>query len=172
MLASERDEGPRDYSASSSMGGVVNQTSRTPYYDKYYSQSDQVFAIGTIQVDSPFSPYAGLIGETGILGTWLYLSIYVFALKRLWRWLEVCRTNQDIFPLVVTAFGFLVYVLVNSIYGPFLETTRLTTILWSMIALVYSYVRLDQRESALASLRPRAETTSMPTLAGGKRHSY
>jgi hypothetical protein len=161
MVGSERDDsGPRQYSASNSMGGVFKQTGRTPYYDRYYSQSEQVFAIGTIQVDSPFSPYAGLLGETGVLGCWLYLSIYVFTLKRLWNWLEIYQGDEKIFPLIVAAFGFLIYVLVNSIYGPFLETTRLTTILWSMIALVWVYVRMDRQRTQVPHFAGERNPTS------------
>jgi hypothetical protein len=39
----------------------------------------------------------------------------------------------------------MIYILVNSIYGPFLETTRYTTLVWSMIALACIYARAEER---------------------------
>jgi hypothetical protein len=123
-------------------------TTAIPYYFKFYGNGKNlIYAVGSIQVDSPFSPYAGLLGETGIIGTWLYLSIYLFVFSKLWSWLPLYRDDTEIFPLLVSCCGFVIYLLANSIYGPFIETTRYTTILWSMIGLVTIYVQ--QREQSV-----------------------
>lgn len=135
---------------SDSMGGLIATTLRDPYYSQFYGDLDRIYAVGSIQVDSPFSPLAGLLGETGLLGTWLYLGCYFAVFRRLTAWVPLYSNDPNIFPLLITTLGFMVYMVVNSIYGPFLETTRLTTILWSMVALVTIYVhgaeRLAQEE--------------------------
>src|SRR5262249_51476823 len=126
--------------ASNSAEGMLAITTRKPYYLKFYGSREGIFAIGSRQVDGPFSPYAGLLGETGLLGTWLYMGIYLLVLRQVWGYLSVYREDTRIFPLVTVACGFSVYLLANSVYGPFLETTRYTTILWSVVGLVCVYV--------------------------------
>ncbi|GEM_PF-2367956 len=121
--------------ASSAMQGVVTRTYRAPYYLNFYSGREAIWAIGSGQVDTPFSPYAGLLGETGVLGFLLYVGIYGMTLRRLASMLPVARQHVGAFPILTAAGGLMLYILVNSVYGPFLETTRYTTLLWSMVAL-------------------------------------
>lgn len=126
---------PDNAKASDSMAGTLRRTVAEPYYLKYYTSRNQILAIGSKQVDGPFSPYAGLLGETGLVGTWLYVSMYIMVLRRLLTQFRVCITHIHAFLLSICSIGLMVYILVNSLYGPFLETTRLTTMLWSMTAL-------------------------------------
>jgi len=133
-----------EFRASDSIGGAISRTTKPAYYLRFFSERDSIVAVGSAQVDGPFSPYSGLLGETGILGTSLYLSIYFHVLMRMWSWTPHLQEDADILPLHLSALGMLIYLLVNSVYGPFIETTRYTTILWSLIALVFSYVRTRQ----------------------------
>lgn len=134
--------------SSDSMGGWIPGTSQPAFYHNFYGQGDTIVAVGSGQVDGPYSPYAGLLGESGLVGTWLYLGMYLIVLKRLWTWLVAYRHDPIVLPMISASFGFMVYVLANSVYGPFLETTRYTTILWSMVALVTIYVRSPAVELA------------------------
>ncbi len=154
--------------ASNSLGGAMSITTMMPYYYKFYGSKQLIYAVGTIQVDSPFSPYAGLLGETGLIGTLLYLGIYGRVLRKLWSWLPVYRDDATVFPMLLSSCGFMIYLLVNSIYGPFLETTRYTTILWSMVGLVTVYVELrqqsEQTEAELAEELMEDEPGPYPAL--------
>ena len=62
------------------------------------------------------------------------------------RFIIIYKDDPNIFPLVVAATGFLVYLVVISIYSTWLETTRMTTILWSMIVVVFKYHELERSE--------------------------
>jgi len=142
---------------SNSMGSLIQATGRTSFYSKFYrGRDDQIRAIGSGQVDTPFSPYAGLLGETGVLGFLIYMSFYWTVLKRLGHILPLYRHDPNFFPLLLAAQGFLIYTLVNSVYGPWLETGRMTTILWSLIALCFIYHEMRQRDAnaATPSSRP------------------
>ncbi len=133
---------------SDSMGRWLTPTTQKAYYLQFYDNREMIIPIGSAQVDGVFSTYAGLLGETGILGTWLYLTVYFLVLRKLLGWLRLFRTDALIFPLLVSTAGFMTYLMVNSVYGPLLETTRLTTLLWSMAALVAIYVRSAERRAA------------------------
>jgi hypothetical protein len=137
--------------ASSSMAGVLSKTMHEPYYMRFYSADEQIFAIGSGQVDTPFSPYAGLLGETGLIGFMLYVSIYATVLRRAWALLNRHETVSEIFPMITATCGFLIYVICNSIYGPFMETTRYSTILWSMLALVFLHKQHSETQSSVDS---------------------
>ena len=158
--------------ASDSLGGAITLTTRTPYYDRYYNQTDGIYAIGSIQIDSPFSPYAGLVGETGLLGTWLYLSIYVLAIRRLVKWMTLYRRDPKIFPLLIISVGFTIYLMVNSIYGPLIETTRLTTLLWSMIGLATVYVCQEEKRSFQSEVVDSGQTSHVDAIDVAPGYAY
>jgi hypothetical protein len=164
------DEDPGERQASDSAGGLIVASTHTPYYDQFYTKGETIFAIGTIQVDQPYSPYAGLLGETGILGFFLYLSLYVLMFKQLSSWILAFRDDPIAFPLVLPTFGLFVYVLANSVYGPFLETTRVTTTLWTMIGFVCAYARMARQWNE--STDPSDATENLPdTDADSVRHA-
>lgn len=128
--------GDSERSASDSMGGVATIITSTPYYQQFYGDKNLIHAIGSHQVDQPFSPYAGLFGETGLIGLALYLGCYLVAFRRLNAYVNFYRDDPQILTLGSISLGLMIYFIVNSLYGPFLETTRMTTILWSLIGLV------------------------------------
>jgi len=168
--------GGGDARASNSMGDWISQSASKPYYDQFYGRvrkgqklADGIFAVGSIQVDSPYSPYAGLLGEMGLVGTYLYLSIYGFFFVQLGRWINRYRRHEVILPLLLPAYGLLIYMLVNSVYGPFLETTRLTSILWTFIGLVAVYIfRLEraQKQRARESREPARKHSGRKVALG------
>jgi hypothetical protein len=138
----------KTYRASDALGGVITERYKEAYFLRFASNAE-VYRIGSRQLDEPWSSFVGLLGEIGILGTILYLNIYYITLKQLRRFVYVYRNDKNIFGLIMACIGFLIYLVINSIYNNWLETGRLTTILWSMIAMVYKYdeiVRQNQKE--------------------------
>lgn len=151
---------------SNSMGGVINPTTeREPFYAQFYLDRE-IFQIGSGQVDSPFSSYAALLGETGLVGTFLYLSIY-FGLFRYLR-AEAERAvvcSPEIYPFAVAATGFLIYVATDSLYNHWLETGRMTTILWAMVAMLLKYHQLHlSQQSTVIGQRIEQESAVHPCL--------
>lgn len=137
------------YRPSNAMAGVITKTDREPFFKQYF-RDRKIFRIGSGTTDEPFSSYAALLGETGILGTLIYLGIYIFILRKLNFYLKKYQNDSKIFPLIVSAIGFLAYIMVISIYSNWIETGRMTTILWSMIAIVCKYDELVQKDEAQA----------------------
>jgi len=99
-----------------------------------------------------------MLGETGLLGTILYLGVFLRAFRLLGRLVREPSNSQDSYPLVVAAYGALIYILVNSVYGPFLETGRLTTILATLVG---AASMLDPRRQAV-----RVPVSNRPSPAG------
>ena len=131
------------YRTSDSMSGVIKRTLTNPFYKQFYD-NDKIYGLGSGTTDEPFSSYAGLLGETGIIGTFLYLAIYITILKKLSFYLNRYKEDQNIYPLIAACLGCLAYTMVLSLYRGWFEVGRMTTILWSMIAMVVTYVELDQ----------------------------
>jgi hypothetical protein len=135
---------------SNSMSGVIEPTASVdPFYKRFYV-NDKIYSVGTGQVDSPFASYVGLLGETGIIGLSIYLSFYVGIFRRLKRYFIEYRNDPNIFPLLTTSMGFVVYTLIVSLYNPWLETGRMTTTLWATIAIVCQYAERFQTEKGKA----------------------
>lgn len=132
---------------SNSMGGIITKSSRDPFYAQYYDGYKEFHFIGSGQVDNPFSSYNGLLGETGFLGIFLYLAIYWIAIKRINKTIKIYRHNKIIFPMGIAALGIIVYLLTVSVYGMWLDTGRLNTIVWMMTALLFRYDCLLKRET-------------------------
>jgi len=134
------------------MGGVIEPTAAVePFYKRFFINR-KIFAIGSAQVDSPFSAYSGLLGETGIIGMIIYMSFYVGAFRRLKTYWVPYSHDPVIFPMLTATLGFLVYTLAVSIYNPWLETGRMTTLLWSMIGLLFMCVENDRNTPAGADI--------------------
>src|SRR5690606_25847204 len=94
------------------------------------------------------------------LGRWLTpptKAPYFLALRKLVSWVWLLRRDTVVFPLLVAAMGYMVYLMVNSVYGPLLETTRLTTLLWSFVALVSIYARAAELQLAALQQSAAAE---------------
>jgi len=137
---------------SNSMSGLIEpNVSLEPFYKRFYL-NDKIYSVGTAQVDSPFASYAGLLGETGVIGTAIYLSFYIGIFRRLKRYCTEYRNDPNIFPLVTTSIGFLVYTAIVSLYNSWLETGRMTTILWVTIAIVCQYAERFQSDRGKAEV--------------------
>lgn len=132
--------------SSNSMAGVIKPIAREPFYIRFY-YNKSIVTVGTAQIDVPFASYVGLLGETGFLGTALYLAIYF----RIYRKLKSCaytlRNDSKLYPLALSSLGFFIYAVVVAIYSNFLEMGRMTTILWSMIAIVINHAQHTYSEN-------------------------
>lgn len=131
------EPGDSELRESDSAGSVIERTTISPFYLKFYREGERIVPIGSAQVDGPFSTYAGLLGETGLLGFALYISVYFGMMRKLSGWLKCRRTAEERaqLPLTAVAMGFMIYLMVNSLYGPMLETGRMTTLLWAFVAM-------------------------------------
>jgi len=135
---------------SNSMGGVIQPTAAVePFYKRFFVKY-KIFSVGSAQVDSPFSAYAGLLGETGLIGFAIYMSFYVGAFRRLKSYWERFHNDVEVFPLLTASLGFMIYTLTVSVYNPWLETGRMTTILWSMIGMLCVYAEAVTSADAAA----------------------
>lgn len=132
-----------EYKKSDSMAGVINHTSQEPFFRKY-DQNRKYFFFGSGQTDIPFSSLAALLGETGFLGMITYLGIYIVILYRLIYSLKKYKRNKAIFPLILCSSGTLMYFILGSSYFFWIETGRMSTILWSMIAISFKYNEIVQ----------------------------
>lgn len=134
-------DGKNAYRVSDSMGGVIEKTEAEPFFKTFFLES-KIYTVGSGTADDPFFSFVALLGETGILGTLVYLGIYVMVFKKLSFCFDRFRKDAALFPLTASTLGFLVYLMIISIYNNWLETGRMTTILWSMITMVLKYHEL------------------------------
>lgn len=121
---------------SNALGGLTRgMMGSNPFYLQFY-QDREINRVGSAKLDEPFSSFAALIGETGILGTLLYLSIYVSAARTL---LASIKSRVPLptsrYILALCGLGLLVAMVTNSAYWNWLETGRITTILWAVVAM-------------------------------------
>jgi hypothetical protein len=120
---------------SNSMGGVIDTVNNMPYFAKY-AQGDPIDFVGARGLDSPWSTYAGLLGENGLLGTGIYLAIYFHILARLISLRKNLLDRGYLFNILIVVSGFMVYLLTNSVYNNWLETGRMTTLLFGTTAML------------------------------------
>jgi len=131
------------------MGGIIKQAKNFEPYFKQYYLNRRLFLIYSGTADSPFSSYASLLGETGMLGLIIYFGFYIYIIKNMKFNLKKYFGNSHIFPLITASFGFLLYIIIMGFYNFWLETGRLTTILWSMIAMVVKYDEINSTEASV-----------------------
>ncbi len=139
----------RGFRESDSMGGIIKQAKNFEPYFKQYYLNRRLFLIYSGTADSPFSSYASLLGETGMLGLIIYFGFYIYIIKNMKFNLKKYFGNSHIFPLITASFGFLLYIIIMGFYNFWLETGRLTTILWSMIAMVVKYDEINSTEASV-----------------------
>ena len=137
-----------NYRQSNSMGGLMQAVAREPYYGRF-SKNQKIYSIGSATVDEPFSSFVALLGETGLLGFGLYLWIYWVVFSALGALLLKYRQDQMILPLLAATLGFMTYLLLNATYQTWLETGRMTTILWAMVAVCFKVDEQMRRHDAL-----------------------
>jgi len=156
FLAGDLEDRPMSHSLGALTDGLAV---REPFYT-LFERSSPVLLIGSGKLDEPFSSFAGLLGETGCLGALLYLLIYLRAYRAL---RDYMTQSQGVIPaqycLAAMATGFMVYLLFNSVHGAWLETTRLTTIAWTLIGAALSTAPVRSDDDALSKMQvppPRA----------------
>jgi hypothetical protein len=148
------------------MAGVIKPIDAEPFYTRFYYKWS-IIAIGSTQVDGPFASYVGLLGEAGLLGTGIYLVIYFKVYRKLKSCAHALRNDAGFYPLALSSLGFLIYSLVVAFYNSWLETGRMTTILWSMIAMVINHAQQTCGESP-----GRPNRNIMPTRQDGIRPAH
>jgi hypothetical protein len=142
--------------SSNSMAGVIEPLRVEAYFTRFYVHR-RIFPIGSDQIDNPFASYIGILGEAGFVGILLYLGIYLSVFKRLRAACEtLLKSKSDLYPLAVSTAGFLVYTLTVSVYNNWLETGRITTLLWSCIAMVLGYCARYLPDSSRSTDEPPA----------------
>jgi hypothetical protein len=132
--------------SSNSMAGVIKPIAREPFYIRFY-YNKSIVAVGSAQIDVPFASYVGLLGETGLVGTALYLAIYFRIYRKLKSCARALGKDEKLYPLALSSLGFFIYAVVVAIYSNFLEMGRMTTILWSMVAIVINHARQTWSEN-------------------------
>jgi transcriptional regulator with XRE-family HTH domain len=109
---------------------------------------------GTVQqgsraISNPFSSYASLMAELGVLGAVLIVSIYVGALGRLWRMarglIRSPRTGDPLPAVIIATFVAFLTLLQMAFLENWFEVTRITFVVWMMFAVCCK--ELDAREA-------------------------
>src|SRR5262249_35059118 len=104
-----------------------------------------------------------LLGETGIIGTLLYLSIYFGLMRSLvMRVREAFTAQSQLYPAACAALGLVIYMMTDSGYNNWLETGRITTIAWAMAGLLLKPVQGDLPAAAEVD----TEQSVQPTGSG------
>lgn len=141
--------------ASASMSGVIDQAVGITAFYKQFFDYEKIFSVGSGTADFPTSSYISLMGETGLIGTFLYISFYLVGLRKARATLRDCAQDANFFPFAAATYGSLIYLMFMGGYNFWLDCGRVNTIVWTMLALSTRYVALQRRErerkNALAS---------------------
>jgi hypothetical protein len=105
---------------------------------------------GSHAVSSPFSSYASLLAEVGVLGFAIIVGIYLIAVQHAWRMSRSVLSGASLGdPLpalaLATTVAFLTLVQM-ALLENWLETTRVTFIAWAMLAVCLK--EFDARDQA------------------------
>jgi hypothetical protein len=120
------------------VGGIYT----TDVSDKYVAPQIETGTLleGSRAISSPFSSYLGLAAETGILGLALIVGVYIWALFRsgnLARATIAAADGRDSVPALALAGTIgLLTLLQMALLENWLEVTRLTFVVWAMLAVV------------------------------------
>jgi hypothetical protein len=94
---------------SASMAGVIKPIYDVkPFYMNYYDR-EKIYSIGSGTVDAPYSSYVSLLGESGILGTILYLSLWGFALRAACNGMKLNAGDKGMFSVSAATYAGLIY---------------------------------------------------------------
>lgn len=126
-----------------SLGGLIEKNKREPFYAQIYNEEKKILSIGSGQVDEPFSSYNALLGETGIFGLLLYLSIYGIIISFLLHRIPQYRSSTLVYPIAIVSLGMTINLLTVSIYGMWIDSGRMNTIIWAMTAIFFRYDYLN-----------------------------
>lgn len=119
---------------SASMAGVISTAQGVTAFYKQFYRYDKIVPIGSGTADFPTSSYISLLGETGLLGTALYLSICWSVLKRCKESLTLHPLRSESLAFSVMAYGALAYLMCMAAYNFWLDCGRVNTIVWALLA--------------------------------------
>jgi hypothetical protein len=93
---------------------------------------------GSRAISNPYSSYASLMAEVGLIGAALLIAIYAGALVRLWRMARLVvrrRRRGDPLPaLVIATFVAFLTILQMALLENWFEVSRVTFTIWIMFA--------------------------------------
>jgi hypothetical protein len=103
---------------------------------------------GSRAISNPFSSYASLMAEVGLLGALLIVMVYFGALARLWRMtrrlIETRRSGDPLPALTIATFVAFLTIVQMALLDNWFEVSRITFIVWIMFAVCCK--ELDARE--------------------------
>jgi hypothetical protein len=136
-----------DY-ATSLTGGHVYSTDVSEKYVEPQIERGSVQQ-GSRAISNPYSSYASLMAEVGLLGAALIVSVYVGALVRLWRMasrlLRARRPGDPLPALIIATFVAFLTLLQMAFLENWFEVTRITFVIWMMFAVCCK--ELDSKEA-------------------------
>ena len=135
--------------ATSLIGGRVYSTDVSETYVEPQIERGSIQQ-GSRAISNPFSSYASLMAEVGLLGAALIVSIYFGALVRLWRMairlLDQYRPGDPLPALILATFVAFLTLLQMAFLENWFEVTRITFVVWIMFAVCCK--ELDARKAA------------------------
>lgn len=135
-------EGIADDSAS--MAGVIEVASGVEAFYRQFFDYQRIYAVGSGTADFPTSSYVCLLGESGLMGTMLYVSFYVMALRKGKMGVKSAAHDAEFFPFGFTAYGGMTYLMLMGAYNFWLDCGRVNTIVWAMLATCMQYGGLER----------------------------
>jgi hypothetical protein len=132
------------------MGGLYS----TDVATKYVSTIEDKPIQGGTTASSPYSSFTALAAEVGSVGLFVYLSAYLIALVYARRRLKASVRAGDRMGarLAFTCFGGLLLLLVQAVFDNWLETTRVSIPLWTLVGLLYALGESDMSAPQLTTL--------------------
>lgn len=153
---------------SASMAGILDPIAgMKPFYKVFYDY-ERIFTTGSGTADFPTSSYISLLGETGVIGTCLYLSFYVFAVRAAAGCIRRTARDAQFFSFAATTYASLVYLLFMGAYNFWLDCGRVNTIAWCMLALSIRYTAI-RAATAQADSKSDKAAVQVPTRLAGAR---
>ena len=131
---------------------LVGKSYTTDVSDKYVLPQTENGAVvqGSYAVSSPFSSYASLLAEVGVLGFAIIVGIYLVAVQRAWRMSRSAFSRailgDSLPPLVLATTVAFVTLVQMALLENWFEVTRVTFIVWAMLAVCSK--ESDAREQA------------------------
>jgi transcriptional regulator with XRE-family HTH domain len=118
-------------------GGRVYSTDVSEKYVEPQLQSGEIRQ-GSAAISNPYSSYASLMAEVGLLGAALIVALYLGALFRLWRMAgRLLRTRREGDPLpalILATFVAFLTIVQMALLENWFEVTRITFVIWMMFA--------------------------------------
>jgi hypothetical protein len=123
--------------ATSLTGGRVYSTDVSEKYVDPQIESGNIQQ-GSRAISNPFSSYASLMAEVGILGAALIVTLYAGAIVRLWRMasrtLRTRRPGDPLPALILATFVAFLTIVQMALLESWFEVTRITFVIWMMFA--------------------------------------